>query len=98
MPTPMRNEVGKLDRTYLAVQQSADPSCEPRTWDINTLEGLAALAREIDKQAAMFGYMGDFRMFAVAALPGLPLLLFVGSDADRAKSLKKTAVHFEQRR
>ncbi|MEO6024811.1 MAG: MFS transporter, partial [Burkholderiales bacterium] len=67
----------------------------PSTWDISTAQGLATLAREIDKQAAMFGYMGDFRMFAVAALLGLPLLLFVGSDADRAKSLKKTDVHFE---
>lgn len=64
-------------------------------WDINTAQGLASLAHEIDRQAIMLGYMGDFRMFAIAALLGLPLLLFVGDDADRAKRVKLQDVHFE---
>ncbi|MFN0314692.1 MAG: DHA2 family efflux MFS transporter permease subunit [Burkholderiales bacterium] len=64
-------------------------------WDINTPEGLAAIAREIDMQAAMLGYMGDFRMFAVAALIGLPLLFFVARDADTARKAKPLDVHFE---
>ncbi len=74
-----------------ALQHGASASL----WDITTPEGLAALAREIDIQAAMLGYMGDFRMFAVAALIGLPLLFFVAHDADRAKSVKPADVHFE---
>ena len=64
-------------------------------WDIHTAQGLATLAHEIDRQAVMLGYMGDFRMFAIAALLGLPLLLFVGSDADRAKRVKLQEVHYE---
>ncbi len=74
-----------------ALQQGANAS----TWDITTPQGLAALAHEIDMQAAMLGYMGDFRMFAVAALIGLPLLFFVARDADRAKQVKPSDVHFE---
>lgn len=74
-----------------ALQHGASASL----WDINTPEGLAALAREIDMQAAMLGYMGDFRMFAVAALIGLPLLFFVARDADTARKAKPLDVHFE---
>lgn len=67
----------------------------PGAWDIDTAGGLAALSHEIDRQATMLGYMGNFRVFALGALIGLPLLLFVGRDADRAQSVKASDVHFE---
>ena len=65
------------------------------TWSLHTPEGLSALAQELDRQAAMLGYMGDFRLFAVLALIGIPLLFFVGRNADRAQPIKPGDVHGE---
>ncbi len=38
---------------------------------------LAMLERQIDLQAALIAYIGDFRVLSVAALAGIPLLLLV---------------------
>ncbi len=47
-------------------------------WGMQTLQELARLEREINLQAAVIGFTGDFLMFALIALASLPLLLFIG--------------------
>jgi MFS transporter, DHA2 family, multidrug resistance protein len=49
-----------------------------RSVDIGSAAGLAHLEREIMSQAELFGYTTDFRLLAIAALAGLPLLLLIG--------------------
>jgi DHA2 family multidrug resistance protein len=48
-----------------------------RSWDLNSLAGLAQAQRQIELQAAMIGYSNDFLMLACGALLALPLLLFI---------------------
>lgn len=66
-----------------------------KVWNLDTPEGLATLAQEIDRQAAMLGYMGDFRLFGILALMGLPLLLLVGRDSDRMGGTKPASIQIE---
>jgi MFS transporter, DHA2 family, multidrug resistance protein len=47
-------------------------------WNIADRSGLASLSHEIDRQAAMLGYTADFRLLALGAVLGLPLLLLMG--------------------
>ena len=47
------------------------------TWLPQGLERLAGIEHQIDLQAAMIAYIADFRVLAVAAVAGLPLLLLV---------------------
>jgi len=49
----------------------------PSLWSLDTLTGLAAVGREIDRQAAMIGYLNAFGLFTVASLAVLPLILLV---------------------
>jgi MFS transporter, DHA2 family, multidrug resistance protein len=49
-----------------------------RSVDLGSATGLARLEREIMSQADLFGYTTDFRLLAIAALAGLPLLLLIG--------------------
>ena len=59
---------------YREALRYADTSAQ---WNLDTLSHIAKIEREIDLQAAMIAYIGDFRILAAAALAGLPLLLFV---------------------
>jgi DHA2 family multidrug resistance protein len=43
----------------------------------NALSGLAALNMEINRQAAMLGYLADFRLMMVLTLAAIPLLLLL---------------------
>jgi DHA2 family multidrug resistance protein len=49
-----------------------------RSVDIGSTASLAHLEREIMTQADLFGYTTAFRLLAIAALAGLPLLLLIG--------------------
>lgn len=53
------------------------------TWSMETLEQIAGLARELDRQAAVAGYNHAFLFLAAATLSALPLLLFVGASQKR---------------
>ena len=44
---------------------------------LDSLKALALMDNELDMQAAMLAYLGDFRLLAFAAVAGLPLLLLV---------------------
>ncbi len=52
--------------------------------DITSTAGLAALERQITAQAQLFAYTTDFRLLALAAVAGLPLLLLIGMRRRRA--------------
>jgi DHA2 family multidrug resistance protein len=49
----------------------------PSFWSIDNLPGLAAVGGEIDRQAAMIGYLNAFGLFTIASLTVLPLILLV---------------------
>jgi len=56
-------------------------------WDFGSVAGLAKVAKEINRQAAMIGYLNAFVMYAVASGLGLLLVLIVrrrGSTLARA--------------
>jgi DHA2 family multidrug resistance protein len=44
-------------------------------WDLDTLAGVMALAREIDRQAAMIAYVNDFWLMTLLAFGSIPLIL-----------------------
>jgi DHA2 family multidrug resistance protein len=46
-------------------------------WDFGSVAGLAKVAKEINRQAAMIGYLNAFVMYAVASALGLLLVLTV---------------------
>jgi len=46
-------------------------------WSMDNLQGIAVLAREIDRQSQMFGFLDAFVFFTLANVAGLALVLFV---------------------
>jgi MFS transporter, DHA2 family, multidrug resistance protein len=46
-------------------------------WDLGSIDGVAALSAEIERQAAMLAYIGDFWLQTLVALACLPLILLV---------------------
>jgi len=54
-----------------------------RFWDIHTTAGLAALDHEITRQAAMIGYINDFKLMMIITLAAIPMLLLVRKPARR---------------
>lgn len=46
-------------------------------WDFSTVPGLAKVAKEINRQAAMIGYLNAFAMYSAASAFGLLLVLMV---------------------
>ncbi|MBS0243703.1 MAG: MFS transporter, partial [Proteobacteria bacterium] len=48
------------------------------SWTTETTAGIAALAREITRQASMLGYMNAFVMYTAASVVAIPLVLMLG--------------------
>jgi DHA2 family multidrug resistance protein len=46
-------------------------------WNVHEPAGLAALSREVSRQAAMIGYLDAFVFFIATSLVVLPLVLLV---------------------
>ena len=46
-------------------------------WDLETVQGLAQIGNEVDRQAQMIGYDNAFIMYAIVCFASLPLLLLV---------------------
>lgn len=46
-------------------------------WNLETVDGLAQIGNEIDRQARMIGYDNAFLMYAIVCFASLPLLLLV---------------------
>jgi len=47
-------------------------------WTMESVEGVARIAREITRQAAMLGYMNAFVMYTLASVVAIPLVLMLG--------------------
>lgn len=58
-------------------------------WGTGTVQELAKLEHEINLQSAIIGFTGDFWLFALVALAGLPLLLFIGKTAGPRSKAEK---------
>jgi DHA2 family multidrug resistance protein len=54
-------------------------------WSTESTEGIARIAREINRQAAMLGYMNAFVMYTAASVIAIPLVLMLGGRG-RGKS------------
>jgi DHA2 family multidrug resistance protein len=59
-----------------------------RTWDLGSLAGLARLEREVELQAAMMGYVADFKWLAAAALLALPLIFLIRRSRGSSASVQ----------
>lgn len=46
-------------------------------WTFESIEGLAALGSEVNRQALMVGYANSFALYALAAFSAIPLMLMV---------------------
>jgi MFS transporter, DHA2 family, multidrug resistance protein len=62
-----------------------------RGWNLDSPQALAQLEREIELQAAVSAYTGDFALFAFIAVISLPLLFLIG----RQKLPDKRNMHSE---
>jgi DHA2 family multidrug resistance protein len=47
-------------------------------WTIDSVEGMARIAKEITRQAAMIGYTNAFVMYTMASVIAIPLVLMLG--------------------
>jgi DHA2 family multidrug resistance protein len=47
-------------------------------WHTDTITGMAKLAKEIDRQAAMLGYMNAFILYTAMSVIAIPLVLLLG--------------------
>jgi DHA2 family multidrug resistance protein len=47
-------------------------------WDTETVGGLARLSKEINRQAAMIGYINAFGLYTLSSALAIPLILLVG--------------------
>ncbi|MBM3621728.1 MAG: DHA2 family efflux MFS transporter permease subunit [Alphaproteobacteria bacterium] len=50
-------------------------------WDVTTLQGLARLSKEINRQAAMIGYINAFGLFTLCSAMAIPMILLIGRRA-----------------
>jgi DHA2 family multidrug resistance protein len=56
-------------------------------WNLESLLGLIAVGREIQRQAAMIGYINAFYFYTLTALAVLPLIVLVGRAPQAARKL-----------
>ena len=50
-------------------------------WTMDSTAGLARIAREINRQAAMIGYLNAFGLYTLASALAVPAILFVAGKA-----------------
>ena len=62
-------------------------AADAASWNMSSIAGLASIERSIDHQAALVGYTNDFWLLSMAALAGIPLLLFLGRQRHIADPL-----------
>ena len=72
-----RRELQPHDRDDLALQHALTLPGSTGGWDFDTVPGLARLAKEIDRQAAMIGYLNAFTMYTVTSAAAVAVVLLV---------------------
>ncbi|MBV9966939.1 MAG: DHA2 family efflux MFS transporter permease subunit [Alphaproteobacteria bacterium] len=63
----------------------------PAPFSLTTPSGVAALNAEVTRQAAMVGYVNDFKLMMIIALASLPLLLLLRETGSRAPAARSGA-------
>lgn len=58
------------------------------SWNVETLPGLAKLAAEINRQAALIGYLNAFTLYTIASLAAIPLVLMIRGRKQAAVSTR----------
>ena len=53
------------------------------SWSVESLPDIARLAKEINRQAALIGYLNAFSMYMLASLAAIPLALLLGRPSRR---------------
>lgn len=53
-------------------------------WDINSVEGLAQLSREMVHQASLISYLNAFGLYTMVSAAAIPLILFISRPAKKA--------------
>ena len=76
-----------ISRSNLALQSL------PHALSPDTPSGLAILNAEVTRQAAMIGYVQDFRIMMFLTLANMPLLLFVRKPRVATQTLGSYAPH-----
>ena len=76
------SRTGKISYSELSENISAftDMARYPEVmglWSFESVEGLAALGSEVNRQALMVGYANSFALYALAAFSAIPLMLLV---------------------
>ena len=83
--------IAVLSRTQSNVQarvsERATPYSElapwlPGDWDLSTVEGLAALQREISWQAMAIGFVNDFHLIIIGGVAAIPMVLLFSRDGE----------------
>ena len=53
-------------------------------WDMNSVEGLAQLSREMVHQASLISYLNAFGLYSLVSAAAIPLILFISRPAKKA--------------
>jgi MFS transporter, DHA2 family, multidrug resistance protein len=76
----------QLTQYVTPYQRAIQALPEQSGWSVATRSGLAKMEHEIERQAAMMGYVANFALLATGAFAGLPLLLLLRRRASATPS------------
>ena len=66
------SQISRSGLTEFVTPYAARNQSLPDSWDIGTLGGLATIEAEVARQAAMIGYLNNFKMIAIMAVCAIP--------------------------
>ncbi|MBT5413138.1 MAG: DHA2 family efflux MFS transporter permease subunit [Rhodospirillaceae bacterium] len=66
------SQVSRSSLTEFVNPYAAHGQSLPDSWDIGTMSGLATVEAEVARQAAMIGYLNNFKMIAIMAACAIP--------------------------
>ncbi len=69
---------GRMTEVLSPYNKSLNVPAITGEWHTDTITGMARLAKEIDRQAAMLGYMNAFILYTAMSVIAIPLVLLLG--------------------
>lgn len=69
---------GSISYSELSWQLNLDTPAAAEGWDVSSVEGIARLSEEVERQAQMIGYVNGFVLYTVACAAGAILSLVIG--------------------
>ena len=73
----------RMSESLSPYNRSLDLPWVAGSWSVETLPSIARLAAEINRQAALIGYLNAFSMYMLASLCAIPLALILGSRSKK---------------